>query len=364
MENIIIPSVSSIPLSSPAWLFVFFLVFTFFVHILFVNLTLGGTILLLISKYISKVFASETHNEISEQIGYLNTFNISLTITTGVAPLLFVQTMYENYFYTSSILLSWKWILVLLAIIFAYYFYYLYKFKPWCLKYSGGKGIVFIIFAAILFLYVALILVTNTALSMQPELWTKIYSKQISVFSAKTVIPRFFHFVLAAIAFSGLFLMVYSKLRKNFSEKLKNAMYDFGKKAFFYTTIANIIVGIWFLFSNEKNIYMLLMGKSTTGTLFFVISIVLTLLSLYYIYKNKENITNLSIVVLGIIGSMTIVRRVVENGYFSKYFSLSELKASPNWTIFTIFVLLFVALLFVIYYSLAKIKKEIRQEQH
>lgn len=359
MENILIPAASSIPLSSPAWLFAFFLVFTFFVHILFVNLTIGSTILILISKYFNKVFGNNTYDEISEELGYLNTFNISLAITTGVAPLLFVQTIYENYFYTSSILLSWKWLLVLVAIIFAYYFYYLYKFKPWHIRYSGGKGIIFIVFAAILFLYVALMLVTNTTLSLQPELWTKIYSKEISVFITKTLVPRFLHFVLASIAFSGIFLMVYSHARKSYSENLKNTMYILGKKTFFYITIANVIVGIWFMLSNEKNIYMLLMGRNVFGTLFLMLSILLTIIALYLIYTNKENILSLSILILVIIGSMTIVRRVVENGYFSKFFNLNELQANPYWSIFLIFLVLFICMVGILYYSIIRIRKDI-----
>jgi len=360
MENLLIPAFSSVPLSSPTWLFVFFLVFTFFLHILFVNLTLGGTILLLVSKYISKVFGNNTYDEIAEEIGYLNTFNISFTITTGVAPLLFIQTMYENFFYTSSILLSWKWILVLAAIILAYYFYYLYKFKPWYIKFSGGKGIIFIVFAAIMFLYVALILVTNTLLSMQPEVWANIYAGKLSVFSVKTLIPRYIHFLLATIAFSGLFLMAYSKFKKSYSPLLKETMYNFGKKSLFYTTLAQIVVGIWFLFSHEKNIYMLLMGKNIVGTLFLLISIVLTVYILITVYKNKENITNLSIVTLLLIASMTIVRRVIETGYFEKYFTLNELSVKPYWGIFIIFAIFLVALLFVIYYSLVRIGKDIK----
>lgn len=100
MENFLnlIPSILPIDISSPAGLFVFFLTFTFFLHILFVNLTLGGSLLLLTSKYISKVYDKKQYNTIAEELGYLNTFNISLTVTTGVAPLLFVQTIYGNFF--------------------------------------------------------------------------------------------------------------------------------------------------------------------------------------------------------------------------------------------------------------------------
>jgi len=45
MSPELIPSVDPMPLPAPAWLFHVLLVFTFFLHALFMNLTLGGTIL-------------------------------------------------------------------------------------------------------------------------------------------------------------------------------------------------------------------------------------------------------------------------------------------------------------------------------
>ena len=45
MANPLIPSPDAFPIPGPAWLFHFLLVFTFVLHMLFMNLTLGGTII-------------------------------------------------------------------------------------------------------------------------------------------------------------------------------------------------------------------------------------------------------------------------------------------------------------------------------
>jgi len=361
MESInLIPSFLPIGISSPPALFVFFLTFTFFLHIIFVNLTLGGSLLLLTSKYISKVYGDNNYNMIAEELGYLNTFNISLTVTTGVAPLLFIQTIYGNFFYTSSVLLSFKWLFVLAAVIFAYYFYYLYKMKPLYIRYSGGKGIIFIVFAALLFLYVAFMLVSNTVLSMHPEAWKEIYLNKRAFFDLPTLLPRYIHFVFAATAFAGLFLMVYSRMKKSFSKELKEKMYSFGKKSFFIVTLAQIPVGIWLLLSHEKEIMMLLMGGSLLGTISFIIALVAAISALVVIMLKKDNIYLLTGIGVAIIIFMVLIRRVIENGYFSKYVNIYNMETNPQWGIFAIFLLLLLAVLGIIGFTLFKINRELK----
>lgn len=365
MENFVnlIPSILPIDISSPAGLFVFFLTFTFFLHILFVNLTLGGSLLLLTSKYISKVYDKKHYNTIAEELGYLNTFNISLTVTTGVAPLLFVQTIYGNFFYTSSILLSFKWLFVLVAVILAYYFYYLYKLKPLFLKNSGNKRILFIVLSAILFLYVAFMFVSNTLLSMHPEAWKDVYLGDRAFFDLPTLLPRYIHFVVAATAFCGLFLMVYAKFRKSFSTDLKETMYNFGRKSFFIMTLIQIPVGIWLLLTHEKQIMMLLMGKSTLGTLSFVIALAATIIALLSIALKKDSLN--IIVLLGLVTTifMVIVRRVIENGYFSQYQDIYSIQTNPQWSIFLIFVVLLLIVLIVMAYTLLRVNNELKRKQ-
>jgi len=358
MNEILIPLSSPVPLSSPAWLFLFFLVLTFFIHILFVNLTLGGSILILISRYIGKNYGKDSYNRVAEEIGYLNTFNISMTITTGVAPLLFIQTIYENFFYTSSILLSWKWLFVLVSIILAYYFYYIYKFKPFGFKNTGGRGIIFIIFATIFFIYVAMIFVGNTLSSMQPEIWKDIYLGKRSFMSANTYFPRLLHFLLGTIAIAGIFLMFYSKIKKSLNQDVKESMYRLGKGGFFVATLLNIAVGLWFLYSHEAKIFNLLMGNNLVGTALLWISLLLAVIVVIFINKIPDTI--LMTIALVIVAFMTIVRRVVEDGYFAKYIDVYALKVEPYWGIFAIFAILFVALLITLYYGFLRVYKDIK----
>ncbi|KAA0259300.1 hypothetical protein FHQ18_00015 [Deferribacter autotrophicus] len=349
-----IPAPDVLPLPSHPYIFIFFLVVTLFIHFLFMNLTLGGSVMLIIAKYFAKVKGNNNYNRIAEEIGWLNTFNISLTVTTGVAPLLFLQVLYGQFFYTASVLLSWKWLFVLLAIIFAYYFYYLYKFKPLYIKFTGGKGFIFIVLATILFLYVALMLVTNTLVSMQPELWKDMYLGKVSVFSAKTLVLRFFHFLFAAIAFSGAFYMLYARIRKSYDKELSDTMYNLGKYTFLIPTLTQLIIGTWFLLSHPVNYYVNILTM-----VFLTMGIVMAFIPVFFILTKKENEKMVFGFTFLSVFFMVSVRRFIEIGYFSKYFNPSYLEVKPQWSIFIIFLILFVALLITLYYLFIKLKYEL-----
>jgi len=346
-----IPKPDIIPLPSPGGLFIFFIVFTFILHLLFMNLTLGGSILMIISRW-----KKDYGKDISKEIAKLNTFNLSLTITTGVAPLLFIQVVYGQFFYSSSVLLGWKWLLVLAALTLAYYFYYLYKLAP------DHKGFGWGVVALILILYIALMFVTNTQLSMQPEKWLAIYTHKISAFDVKALIPRYLHFILAAIAFTGVFLMAYSKLRKSFSEELSKSMYNFGKNSFLAATLLQIIVGPWFLLATGHNIYSKVLS-SPAGIFFLIVGIIAAFLGAYLIFTKGDSAFKLSILMVISMVSMAIVRRVLENAYFSRYFNYEKLKVHAQWDVFIIFCILLIALLIVLFLTLKKNYFELKEKK-
>ncbi len=346
-----IPKPDVIPLPSPAPLFVFFIVFTFILHLLFMNLTLGGSILMIISRW-----KKDYGKEISKEIAKFNTFTISLTITTGVAPLLFVQVLYGQFFYSSSVILGWKWLCVLAALAIGYYFYYLYKLAP------EDKGFGWGVIATILFLYIALMLVTNTLLSMQPDKWLSIYTHKRFWFDIDSLVPRYLHFILAAVAFTGVFLTVYSKLRKGYSEGLRKAMYDFGKNSFLGATLLQIVVGPWFLLSNKPEIYNGLFS-SPVGITFLIIGILAGFLGAYWVFTKGESPLKLSIIMVISMVSMAIVRRVVENLYFSKYFNYSTLKVKPQWDVFGIFCVLLIGLLILLFWALKRNYYELNKQE-
>ena len=56
-------------------------------------------------------------------------FALSGAITAGVAPLLFVQILYRQQFYTANLLLGWRWMVVIPVLVIAFYLLYVVKSK-------------------------------------------------------------------------------------------------------------------------------------------------------------------------------------------------------------------------------------------
>lgn len=185
---------------------------------------------------------------------------------------------------------------------------------------------------------------TNTVLSTHPHFWEKIFLGESGIASLPTLLPRFLHFLLASVAFSGIGLIVLSRFLKA-EDRVKKKYVLFGKNAFIYSTLFQFIVGIWFLLSHPKSIYMLFMGGHLIGTLFVLLGILFAVILLVRLVKN--NFTMAGVIRLSTLTmiSMVMVRRILENALFSQYVDYASLKEDPQWGVFILFVILLLALL-------------------
>ncbi len=194
MSTDLIPALDAAGLPGPPWLFHFLLVFTFFLHLIFMNLTLGGTLMAFVAHFRGGGRETDASTVLARRLMAVNTYAISLAITTGVAPLLFVQVLYQQFFYSGTILLGWIWFAMLVLLMIGYYAAYLHKaFRgPWL-------GLSAVCFFAIAMIHVAVHLV-----HVQPDRWKAFDSSAWSVLGDPTYWPRLLHFVLAAVTFAAL----------------------------------------------------------------------------------------------------------------------------------------------------------------
>ena len=135
MEPDLIPILDPNPLPAPYWVFKLLLLVTFLLHILAMNFLLGGSVLALLSKFLpgDKTYRDRIFSDIARKLPVF----LPATITLGIAPLLFVQVLYGQFFYTSSAILAWPWFLVLLFLTVAYYGFYYVSFQS---AKQPGKG--------------------------------------------------------------------------------------------------------------------------------------------------------------------------------------------------------------------------------
>jgi hypothetical protein len=348
MEPNLIPTLDPNPLPAPYWVFKLLLVVTFFLHILAMNFMLGGAVLALVAKWRSK--NRETNNRVFfDVVKKLPSF-LPATITLGIAPLLFVQVLYGQFFYTSSIIVAWPWFLVLVFLTVAYYGFYYVSFQGG--QNPGKAGSVMLLSVVLIFL-IGFVYSNNLTLSQTPSRWGAKYFANPAGWnlnlSEPTLIPRFLHFFTAAIAVGGLLLVFIALARWKRDTEYARHIFQFGGKAFMYATMAQFVVGTWFLTSIPRDLRMLFLGDNALATVLLVVGVGGAIGAIFLMSEalRRENVRLAAYYVSGITGivifSMSVMRDMLRDAYLKPYFHPEQFVVNTQWSVFPLFLVLFVA---------------------
>ncbi|MCW8893126.1 MAG: hypothetical protein OQL18_07385 [Deltaproteobacteria bacterium] len=340
----LIPTPDAIPV--PWGWFYILLMLTFLLHILVMNAMLGGGIIALISSF----RGGEQNTLLSKEFGYKWPYTIAFAVNMGVAPLLFVQVLYGQFIYSSSILMAVWWFSIFGLLILAYYAAYIYDFKFEAL---GSLRIFVLEFSVLILLFVGFLFSNNMTLMLQPEKWQAYFtsgSGTLLNLSDPSLIPRYLHFVVGSVAVAGLFLALVGHYRFTKSSVDRDALISKGMGYFTYATVIQIFIGIWFLIALPKNIMMVFMGGSGYGTILLLIGIVLAFAALYFGYK--QQVAMASVITLITLVIMIFMRDLVRIAYLKPYFQLSDLTVQPEYSPMIFFLVVFAIGLALIGYML------------
>lgn len=328
----LIPAPDIIPVHW-AW-FKVLLITTFTIHILLMNIMLGSAIIAFISSINREPDSSLIYLE--KEASQKNTFIIAFTINFGVAPLLFLQVLYGNFFYTSSILMAVYWLSVIFLLITAYYAAYIYKFNFESLagnrKYAAGLSALFLLVTA--FLYT-----NNMTLMLVPASWTRYFTNPSGTLlnlSDPTLFPRFFHFVVASIAVSGLYIAITWERKKATGISHSDINIARGMKYFTHATIVQFCVGIWFLISLPRDIMFLFLGGDIVHSAVFIAGLLSVIISLVFGFIKKVWPAAWA-TITGII-FMIILRDMVRTAYLKPYFAVEKLKTIYQYSPLIMFI--------------------------
>jgi hypothetical protein len=336
--NPVIPGPVPVPLPAPPGLLEFLLVFTFILHVLAMNFLLGGVIILTVSGYLGR--RDSRHYELTRRVGRALPPVTAFTITLGVGPLLFLQLVYGQLFYTSSVLMAWYWLAVVFLVLLGYYSLYWHQ-----LQYDelGSKAPWVMLATAVLFVFVAFIFTQNVTAMLHPQdFYSRFLSGQVGkIFGPVSLenLARLAHFVVAAVAVSGLGVALLSSRWRTDSPELAAWARRYGVTWFMGGTLAQFLVGLWFLFSLPVEIRQALVGdKLAVGVL--VLAIMLALLALL---TAPTNLGVASVAILGTVSAMAVLRHFVRLAYLRPYFDPHSLPVQGQWVVFSIFAGLLLA---------------------
>lgn len=313
--------------------FQFLLVLTLFLHILLMNVMLGTAFIALVNLLRGGGLPNPLPREISARLPFF----IAFTINFGIAPLLFVQVLYGHFLYTSSILMANFWILIIFILIAGYYLAYLFDYRYDALH--GGRVIV-IGLAVMALLTVAFAMTTNFTLMQRPDAWTRYFSQPTGLLlnlGDPTLIPRYLHFVAAAIAIGGLSIAMYYEFRRSRGDGEAAGLVRSGCYWFSFATIVNFGFGFWFFGSLPPEVFNVASLNGTLIAILLLAGIVLGAVSVIAAMQFKVRTALFTI--LPTVFVMILIRDLVRAAYLKPWFSVSDLEVVPQYSPLLVFLL-------------------------
>lgn len=310
-----------------AGLLKFILLFTFFIHLLLVNILTGTAVITLIRSLTGRMMPAlsmETETSVLPKV-------LALAVNFGVAPYLLVQVLYGSFFYPSTVLMALWWLSIIGFVMLSYYGLYIVSDK------SAQKGLPlrpFLFAIVVMLLFTMFLLATNSTLMLRPESWTRWIDAPYGTLlntGDPTFIPRYLHFVIASLAVGGLVLAgraQWKKSRRTMDAEASEKDIRSGFAWFRYASVIQLAVGLWFLFSLPSEVRSLFLGKSLIATSALVLALTGLIATLFTSYKQALAAT--CSILSGVIFTMVCIRDMVRDAMLAPYFGTAPDRVAEN----------------------------------
>ncbi len=354
-----LPALDPAAIPGPPWLFHVLWLVTFAVHVVGVNVVLGSSILGTIASLDRDRFFGRS---VARFFSEVNTWAISLTITFGIAPLLFLQVLHGRLFYSATVVLAPAWLGLLLLLMGAYYLTYAAKYR---LRAGKGAGL-HLGLSALLFLGVAAIQVVVHLLSVQPGRWEGVLAQPWTALADRAVLPRFLHFVLAGVTLAGI-LLAWVAVRRVPDEAERaeaSARAMFGVKIALLATALQLVVGLWLTISVPRDVLLGLMRGAGATMAPFTLGIAAGFGLLVFLARVRDPIADRTSVrrSLELFGLAMLLMLVTRHQLRDIYIAVAGAHATPSttgqWGVFAIFLASFVLCLALSVVALVKSAKD------
>jgi hypothetical protein len=201
MNADLIPRPDMLGLPGPAWLFQALMALTLALHWLLLGGAVGGTVVVLVEA--ARARRRGEPSPLVRGLAPFLPFFLSMAMTLGIAPLLFVQVLYGHLFYTANILLGWWW-LGLLALVTVNFYLFWWAWR----RTRRGERVGWMLPAVVLaaFVVCVAILSSNATLTQSPEAWQAYHAEGFNrlYHGAATFGPRVLMALSVFLAAGGL----------------------------------------------------------------------------------------------------------------------------------------------------------------
>lgn len=290
----------------PTAFYEIFYVLTLGIHVVFMNYVLAGTIVLLVG------YLRPTDRGKGASCTILKEwlpFMLSGAITAGVAPLLFLQILYKQNYYTANLLLFNRWMAILPVLIVGFYSMYLLKSR-WLANRSWKLAALVASIPVLTIAFTGYSWTENHLLSIRtPAYWGEFYASKSQLYTDSQLLPRLL--IWGVGAFPTMFLVLgwqHWYRSSGTAEKLARR----ALASLFLVACA----AAWYYMKTDEATRMAFV--SPLAKLYFGLSVAGTVLQLagwFWISNCKQlRISNLSLVTAGLtltIVGMTVCREAI-----------------------------------------------------
>jgi hypothetical protein len=338
------------------------MVLTFALHIFFINIVVGALLLALLGRFSS----AEYMQRLARTLAKVATISLSVAVVLGVAPLLFVQVIYDPFWYSANLLSAW-WamlflLLVMLGFLAAYGSYLVGKERAGAIRLAGLASFAMIVAAG------SIIHMLNME-SLRPEMWGEWYTagNQLATsgwaFKAFSV-SRFGHFIVPSAINAGIFLMLYSWYltgKPGTNRDYLDWVATLGGKITRVSLVVQAGFGLWWLFAVPGNLNFLVNPGFHLGVTIAVVA----LAALFWATAAPQRRAPVAALISFIaVLAMSISREALRMAYVGIFdYSIYDYPVQIDWGSTILFLATFVAGLVIMSYPLLVAYKAGRGEE-
>ena len=328
--NALIPLPDPIPV---AWGYLFApLLLIFPVHLLLMNCLLGATAVTLYLQRRTDAAAVQLATELSRALPLIMAF----TVNSGIAVLLFLQVLYGQFFYTSSILMGSYWLVIIPLLMLAYYALYWVdlryrKLGRW--RHLALAGVLALLLA------VPFLFSNNMTLMLNPQRWQAYFEHDggtLLNLGDLTLWPRYAHFVTAALAVGGLFVAALGHCYRAGAAELATFANRLGMTLFSRLTLLQLLIGPLFLFSLPQPLRWQILGGSPLAVSLLAAS--LALMAALLVSAFQQRLVLSIVLLLPLVCCMVALRAWLRSAYLQAHFTLDQLQVVPQYSPLLVFI--------------------------
>ncbi|MCM0754848.1 hypothetical protein M7784_06265 [Desulfovibrio aminophilus] len=299
---------------------------TFVAHILLMNAVVGGAAIALATHL------RGSNTALAKDLSTKMPTALALTINLGVAPLLFLQVLYGNFVYTSSVIMAAWWLSVIILVMAAYYGLYIYDFR---FDSSGARPLLVAAPLALL-VFVGFLFSNNMTLMLDPVRWTAWFDNRAGSLlnlGDPMLLPRWLHFMVAALAVGGLAVALLGRAKGD-QEYVRTGLYWFTR-----ATLAQVVFGVWFLLSLPEPALRQFLGGNATSALLLAGALVLAAAALMSAFKG--NVPGALLWTVLTVAGMALVRDRLRGILLSPYQDIRTLAVTAEYSPMILFLAVF-----------------------